>query len=249
MLVFNCYFTVYFISIGKYDIQMKDRIFDNKITTIEEIMKFADIFALQLNYKIALHSNRYVDKYPIIFEQGSCEYSSNLDHLLDHWISGTDAAATIGRDYFFLSIFKNCCDCAVLRDRNHITVMRCGAIVCIVEAWSPHAETDLIFDSINDKYNKNAALSFPQYQKSIFSFATFTDLIVLYQLTYSSTNQNFERSELQQFDMKLLDERVAFVQCLLKICQFIVGVKCPNKPFHLAPGHKTKTTNGHNVTW
>ena len=53
----------------------------------------------------------------------------------------------------------------------------------------------------------------------------------------------------KEYDVANLDGRIRFLVDVVKLCRWIIWIQSPNNRFHLIPGQKAMTSNGHSITW
>jgi hypothetical protein len=102
---------------------------------------------------------------------------------------------------------------------------------------------------LTDKLDEGAIKLFPANSQSIFAMTSFPNSIYIYAMDFHLTSNAFTITQLRGFDMRHLAERVQFVQAIFKIAQWISKVGGPQAPFHLVPGVRFETPNGHHITW
>ena len=73
--------------------------------------------------------------------------------------------------------------------------------------------------------------------------------INLYSIEFDATTSTFSTSPLCSFDLRHLHERVRCIKAIFKMAEWMSTVSGPREGFHLYPGVRTQTTNGHQVTW
>lgn len=237
---------------------MKERISANAIPTS---MSLHDVVCSDLSYKIAIKSQDYVDQFPGVFELGQCEYRSGIDTLLDHILVGNvglSEMTTIGRNNSFLTVFDACCNFELYRDqvdssslslkRPDDTVVANGAVCFKEEAKGNRIDVEVARLELTDKFSPDAIRLFPSGSHSIFGMTTFPHIINLYAIRHTAAGA-YTTDLITAFDMRQLDERVRFVKAVFKMAEWMCGIKGPNEYFHLVPGVRRETPNGHHVTW
>ena len=208
---------------------MKDRIFSAANQT-----DVRAAFCSDLQYKIAVTKLKYVREFPNVFEYGESQYGVAVDSLLEHLLVGNVGLAevtTTSRNADFLKIFDACCGYQLFRDqhdpssvgalRPDDTLMFNGAMVFRNEAKGDLRLKLMAEGELTDKLDEGAIKLFPANSQTIFSMTTFPNSIHIYALDFDLASNEFTITHLQGFDMRLLPERVRFVQAVFKIAQWI----------------------------
>lgn len=224
-------------------------------------MNLNDVVQTDMSYKIAITRQKYVDMFPEVFELGECEYQGGIDTLLDHILVGNvglSEMTTIGRNNSFLTVFDACCNFELYRDqvdpssvalkRPDDTVVANGAVSFKEEAKGNRIDMEVARRELTEKFSPDAVRLFPSGSHSIFGMTTFPHVINLYSIRLTAAGV-YASDLITNFDMRQLDERVRFVKAVFKMAEWMCGIKGPNQHFHLVPGVRRETTNGHHVTW
>ncbi len=240
-------------------VEMKSRIFG---APKWDGTDFKDLLAKKLGYKIAVKDNRYVREYSAVFELGDCEYGVAVDSFLEHNLAGNTGSemTTVTRNGDFLKIFDVCCGytlyrdqvdpSSIVRNRPDDTIVHHGAVCLKNEAKADALEEENAKLELSAKMNRDAYLVFPEGRQSIIGMTSFPFKINLYSIDHDMSTQNFVTRGLKSYDLRRLVERVAFIEDIFKIAQWISTVTKPQvEGFHLIPDIRFKTTNGHHITW
>ena len=103
---------------------------------------------------------------------------------------------------------------------------------------------------LTDKLNTEALKVFPANSHCIFGMTSFPNTINLHSIGFDSKTNSFFTSPISSFDLRHLSERVRFIKAVFKIAEWISDVPGPHEEFfHLIPGVRRKTPNGHHITW
>jgi hypothetical protein len=256
LLLFNFVYVVLSATLPR--VSMRQRIFEHSVV----VGNFDVILAEQLTYKIVVKGSDFVAQFPGVFEQGVCEYGVAIDSLLEHVLvgnTGLSEMVTVTRNGDFLKVFDICCNFSVMRDqkdpssvfrlRPDDTIVSHGAVMLKNEAKGDIQYAEVAKEELTKKLDKSAMSVFPANSQSIIGMTTFPNSISLYSIDYNHADMKFETSHLKSYDMRHLEQRVTFVQDIFKIAQWMSTVTGPQLPFHLIPGVRTKTPNGHHITW
>ncbi len=122
---------------------------------------------------------------------------------------------------------------------NGILVMK--GVAKATQTAMMESRTELV-----SKFHKTAYKLFPAGSGSIPAVMTCNELIGLYSISYF--NKRFIQELIKQYDLRNMDGRVEFIVDIFKIIIWIMSQTNPVEGFHLAPGVKRKTRNGHHIT-
>lgn len=238
---------------------MKAKIFNHAQS---EVTSLSAVLASELKYKIAVTQAKFVESHGDTFELGESEYGVAVDSLLEHILVGNVGASemtTVSRNADFLKVFDICCGYMVYRDqvdpssivrkRSDDTGVNRGCVCFKNEAKADPSEAEVARQELKDKLSPDALRVFPANSQSIFGMTSFPHLINIYNIAFNSTSNTFYTTLLCSFDMRHLNERVRFIRAVFKIAEWMSTVPGPHEEFHLVPGVRTKTPNGHHVTW
>lgn len=138
---------------------------------------------------------------------------------------------------------------SIVRKRPDDTIVNRGCVCLKNEAKADQIEAEDARKELTDKLNPEALKVFPANSKSIFGMTTFPNLINLFSIGFDSKANSFSTSPIASFDVRHLSERVRFIKAVFKIAEWISAVPGPHEEFHLIPGVRRKTPNGHHITW
>jgi len=202
-------------------------------------------------------------RFPEVFELGECEYGVAVDSFLEHKLAGNQGLSeitTVSRNADFIKIFDICCGFNVYRDqtdpssvvrqRPDDTIIVNGAVCMKNEAKGDSRDAEIACQELTDKLGPDALMVFPSNCFSIIGITSFPDRISIYSIDFHIGTNTFSTDHIKTLDMRLLDERVEFIQDIFKIAQWMSTVRKPRQEgFHLIPERRLQTTNGHHVTW
>eukprot|EP01031_Cornospumella_fuschlensis_P028569 gene28569-34487_t len=241
-------------------VRMKDRIFGHAESGGSDL---SAVLASELKYKIVVTQAKFVESHGDTFELGECEYGVAVDSLLEHILVGnvgTSEMTTVSRNADFLKIFDISCGYRVYRDhvdpssivrrRSDDTGVYRGCACFKNVAKANISEEDAARKELTDKLSPDALRVFPANSQSIFGMTSFPQLINIYNIGFNSTSNMFHTTLLCSFDMRHLEQRVCFIRAVFKIAEWISTVPGAREELlHLVPGVRTRTPNGHHVTW
>ena len=195
---------------------------------------------------------------PDFFERGNAEYGETIDvwlrFKLTNYASETSVVAV---DNLWIVVMKDLCNVDILIDehdassmpriRPDFTAAYNSMLVMKGEAKASAIKMVAAADDLITKFHPTAYLMFPAGCKSIPAVTTSNERIDLYSLAYNGVQftMKLERS----YNMSQMLERVFFVRDLFNIMRWIVSQSRPRELFHLFPGVRTHTRNGHYVTF
>ena len=205
---------------------------------------------------------KYVTLFSDTFELGDCVYGVAVDSFLEHILAGNVGAAemaTVTMNGDFLKIFDNCCGYELYRDeadpssivqkRLDDTVVVNGSVCLKIGAKGNLIELEAARKELTDKFSPDAVRVFPMNSQSIFGMTGCPNFINLYSVGFNAVTSTFFTNPLHIFDLRHLDERVRFIKTVFKIAEWMSTVSRPCEGFHLFPGVRKKTPNGHHITW
>jgi serine/threonine protein kinase len=236
---------------------MRDRINGSPLNCAPEDAPHAT-----LPFLIASMSQELVAQYPLIFEFGKAEYDHSIDSFISHIELGEGEGAAIGLDREWLIPFQNCINGTVFQDqhdpssqtrlRPDFTIVCKRAIALKVESKGREADMAAARAELTDKFHPTAFGQFPAPYFSIFGFVTCPSKIDIYMLSFDRRTGTFTSSLLQQgeFNVRTVpSERIRFVQVIFNIMRWLCSIQGPYEDFHLVPGIRTRSPNGHHITY
>jgi hypothetical protein len=137
---------------------------------------------------------------------------------------------------------------SMVRLRPNVTQYLNGAMLLKVEQNASQEELLIARGERVARLNKDAYLVFPKDNRSIFGFASAGGLIDMVEIYVAHTG-TFNAHLLSSFNLTATEGKVAFLETLMKFLRFVVTIDGPNQSFHLIPGSRRQTPNGHHVTW
>lgn len=211
-----------------------------------------DVVASDLSYKIAGTCKKYVDLFPDVFILGKCEYGIAVDALLQHLMEnviGSCDLTTHARNSNFLAIFDQFCDHQVYWGRLVDSVVANGAVGLRIAARREPSDADAAHGDLIGSVSPEAPRVFPFNSQSIYGMTAFPYLLNLYSIGYSTITRTFFTEDIACYDMRHMHERVRFVKAVFRIAEWMSTISGPNEEFHLIPGVRDRTPNGHHITW
>mmetsp|Transcript_16908 Transcript_16908/g.24488 ORF Transcript_16908/g.24488 Transcript_16908/m.24488 type:complete len:431 (+) Transcript_16908:41-1333(+) len=211
----------------------------------------------ELAFKLPTSSVVFVNTYPQCFELAYGEVASSVDWWLYHPIDGEAEISVVSIDAGWLHVILCLCEVQILRDqasessvdttRRDATVTKNGAIVIAHEGKFAASQLEAATNSLTAKLFPEARLLFPMGTFEIVGIVTSATSVQMLRIFWHG--DEFHTTVLHSYDVSSLEDRMRFLIDIAKLCKWIANVKQPNKSFHLFPGVRTKTTNGHFVTW
>jgi len=236
---------------------MRDRIAEYPLRCAPEDAPYAPS-----TFLIASTNQELVRQYPNIFEFGKAEYNLGIDSFISHDELGEGEGAAAGLDREWLLSFQNCVGAVICYDqhdsssrtrlRPQVTVLCNGAIV--LKVLSKGREIDMLAAraELTEKFHTTASDQFPTPYFSIFGVVTCPSKIEIYMLSFDRRTNTFTSSLLPQgtFNVRNVpNDRIRFVQVIFNIMRWLSSIEGPHQQFHLIPGIRTQTPNGHHITF
>lgn len=236
-------------------VNVKERIEQCRVSSSKS---FRDVLAQPLPFKIPISTSDYVNADPNLFEMGrSVEYLMSVDTFLDHQLlSFSSEQAVVVLDGMWQIVLKKIADVTIYFDqhdpssqasyRPDFTAMHEDAIVMKGEAKALLSDmNDHRYDLIN-KFHSGAYKMFPKGCTEIPAVTTCNEQIRLFGISYF--NRRYSLNQIRVYDVSALPGRISFIQDLFKLMIWILSQTEPMEKFHLVPGLRIKTRNGHHVT-
>jgi hypothetical protein len=219
----------------------------------------------QLPFKIVVADYAYVEEYRAIFEQGKAEYNYAVDMLLGNRNIGDSEMTTAIRDSYWLSILDVLLksidgSSRVILNQHDISSLpgkRPDAVIMYNNAHILKNEAKATLEKMNDadinchlsiKYANQAFLTFPR-NRSVIGILSCPQSIILKEIRYDFSKQEYTEHVLVSFCMDNLDTRVKFIVTIFNIIRYLLSVTGPVENFHLVPNVPITTANGHTVVW
>jgi hypothetical protein len=96
--------------------------------------------------------------------------------------------------------------------------------------------------------NQDAHLVFPRGHQSILGIVSAGGLIDIVEIAAVGIG-SFSTRLLKSFNLATIPGKVRFLETLVRFLRYVVTIDGPNQSFHLVPGVRRKTPNGHHITW
>jgi hypothetical protein len=196
-------------------------------------------------------------QYSAVFELGVAEYGACVEAWLEHQLlSSTSEQAVVILDGNWQSVLKSIANLNILLDEHDIssqkklrpdfTAIFNGILVMKGEAKATLTDMMASRHELVSKFHQTAHKLFPASSGSIPAVMTCNELISLYSISYF--NKRFIQVLIKQYDVRNINGRVEFIVDIFKIIIWIMSQINPVEGFHLAPGVRLKTRNGHHIT-
>jgi len=218
---------------------------------------FTSLLSLPLSFKIPITGEDFVDMLPAVFELDMAEYTQSIDIWLGHrLISYSSERAVVILDGMWQTLFKSLAMADILLDefdassksryRPDFTVMNNGVLVMKGEAKATLTNMMASCGDLISKFHPSAYKLFPRGSSSIPAVLTCNEKVQLFSLSHY--NRNFSMNLVKQYDVTEIPGRAEFISDVFKLLIWTVSQLEPVEGFHLAPGVRTRTRNGHHVT-
>ena len=196
-----------------------------------------------------------VQRYPGSLQLGCAEYELAVDNWLAHKMVGASEAAVTALDGHWLGLLQDTLHAVIFRDqrgpssrarlRPDATVVLNNAVLLIVE--SKASAVDLHENDLTRKLFPEAARVFPKGSQSTVGVLVSPSHAYLYEIKL--VVGSFQAVQLAAYTVSNMVDRLRFITDILKLCRWFITVEGPNTQFHLMPNVRTRTPNGHYVTW
>jgi hypothetical protein len=236
-------------------VNVKERIQQCRVSSSTS---FRELLAQPLPFKIPINTSEYVNANPSLFELGrSVEYMGSVDSFLDHQLlTSSSEQAVVVLDGMWQIVLKKIADVAIYLDqtdpssqaryRPDFTATHGDAIVMKGEAKALLNDmNDHRFDLIS-KFHDGAYKMFPNGCTEIPAVTTCNEQIRLFGISHF--DRRYSLNPIRVYDVSALTGRISFIQDLFKLMIWILSQTDPVERFHLVPGVRLKTRNGHHVT-
>ena len=214
-----------------------------------------EAFAQPLDFMIPTGNAALVRDYPATFELGMGSFGLSMDSWLEHKVVGDSEVAVTTLDGSWLGLLQDVFHAAILRDEKDVssraylrpdaTALFRNAVGLKIEAKAK--AVDLRSDDLTRKLFPDAYLVFPIGSLSIVGALTSITQCELIKISYNENTRAFETAPLGQYTVSILPDRVRFITDIVKLCRWFVTIT--GTRFHLTPNVRTRTPNGHFVTW
>jgi hypothetical protein len=235
---------------------MRDKVVACRVV---EGISFTEILKEPLPFKISVATSKYVISYPQYFTLEDCEYEASLDSWLNHHVLNyTSEQSTVALDALWQNVLKRLCILTVLLDehdssslpskRPDFTALYNNMIVMKGEAKATEQDMQSMSDELINKFHGTAYKSFPRGSNSIPAVMTCVNALNLFAITFNEYG-TYGLTLIQSYDFSSISGRVSFSIDLIKICRWIISQTMPIGKNHLVPTVRTRTPNGHHVTF
>lgn len=124
-----------------------------------------------------------------------------------------------------------------------------GCVVTIVESKGVVTLGGVARAELTDKLHPLAYKKFPVDCLSIVGITTTDAEVNLYSLSYNPITRNYSSALLKRYMVTELEDRRAFILDVFKLACWMLTVRSSGCMSHLVPGVRTRTPNGHFITW
>mmetsp|Transcript_18925 Transcript_18925/g.17164 ORF Transcript_18925/g.17164 Transcript_18925/m.17164 type:complete len:336 (-) Transcript_18925:64-1071(-) len=178
---------------------------------------------------------------------------------LSHQICGQAEVAVMSLDFGWIYIIESICNAVILRDqasesstlntRPDATATVFDAVVLKHEAKFKASSLSIAKSELTEKLFDGVQNLFPLGSLEIIGVVTSATNCEIHRIYYDTDDRSFHTDPLENFNVNSIESRVRFIVTIIKLCRWIITCRGPNKGFHLYPGVRTETSNGHHVTW
>jgi hypothetical protein len=212
-----------------------------------------------LPFQIPTAMSSTVNAWPTTFIRGEGSCAAAVDWWLTRSMDGDAEISVMSVDAGWINVIKDACSARVYRDQTHessagqtrtdATITRMNALVMKHEAKYSVEDLPLAVSELLFKLFPGVEMLFPRGSYDIIGIVSCSSLNQIHKITLDSTTGSFSTSLIGEYNVLNVAERVRFLIDIVKLCRWIISVNAPNSKFHLLPGQKIKTSNGHSITW
>ena len=236
-------------------VQLRDIIRENAVADINTAL------TSDLPFRIPLSDLQIVNSYPDIFRFATSAFDPELNVYLAHRAVGSSEMTVNMLDTPWITLLSHLISggsfyfdqydpSSRARLRPDFTFMVNGALAFKREAKYNIADLETARAELIDKLSDETYMLFPTSCSYILGVTSAISETRFYLITYDlGRNIIFESQFLRSFDTSTLDGRVNFLRDFFKVMLWIAGIRGPTRNFHLIPGVRLRTPNGHHITW
>jgi hypothetical protein len=214
-----------------------------------------------LPFKIPTTDLRLVQKYPDVFEHCESNIEVAVRGFMEHTQIGHSETTIVIIDSFWLNLVRKCVNAADVLQNEHdasstypkrpdTSVQVRGALALKGEAKFAASDLTTAFNELTSKFHRNAYKVFPKGSNTIVGITSCIDRIQMNLITFSPQTLGYTAQEHEIYNVNEdVDARVKFLVDMLKVCRWMASISCSNTGFHLTPGLRKATKNGHHITW
>jgi hypothetical protein len=217
--------------------------------------------ASPLNFRIPTIDSNIVLEFGNIFQLARSEFQL----ILEHWLRGVSVGGgdsettTVIDDAKWLELITVSCGAvatylnqkdapSMVQLRSDVSQYVNGAMFLKVGQKAKQQDLGVACEELVDKMSNEAHRAFPRGSNTVVGVASAGGLVEIVLITPGSNGQ-YRANMHTHFNVTLREQKVQFLTELMKYLRFVVTIERPNSDFHLIPGLRRETSNGHHVTW
>jgi hypothetical protein len=214
-----------------------------------------------LPFKIPSNEAELISTYPDVFERGDWlgNYAVNMFLYADCIGTGESIYATISRDdRWFAIIQQSVSNIDILRDETSSRLsLRSNCTICRQFAICLRAVSNKSDDKLRNaelkltkEFSPRGFCVFPEESSSIIGISTSPNYINIYIISFKGETSTYHSRQIACYKVvNDINTKVQFLVTLFKIMRWIASINGPKNKFHLVPGYRKLTNNGHYITW
>jgi len=213
----------------------------------------------KLPFLIPVCNQKWVERYPDCFQLGRAEYDACIDLWLERlWTFPSETPVT-SLDQMWIAVITGCIsginvllnqhdESSNVRVRPDTSLTLRGALVLKGEAKQSASDMLAAQTQLIDGFSPEAAKLFSMDGNVMVGITTCSTSAAMYIISFS--NNRFSANLHREYDVQTkMFDRVDFIVDIFKVMRWIAATTGPSQQFHLAPNVRTRTRNGHFVTW
>mmetsp|Transcript_1139 Transcript_1139/g.1453 ORF Transcript_1139/g.1453 Transcript_1139/m.1453 type:complete len:456 (+) Transcript_1139:52-1419(+) len=235
------------------------RIEMSQVLLAEQGINLQDMLSADLPFRIPVIDQQWVNRFPQVFELGHAEYEGCIDMWLQRLWTFPSETAVSALDQMWITVITGCIsginvllnqhdDSSNVRMRPDTSLTLRGALVLKGEAKLLASDMVAAKAQLIDAFFPEAASLFPMHGNVTVGVTTCSTTAAIYVISFS--NGRFSANLYRDYSVQTnVADRVRFIVDIFKIMRWIAATTGPASEFHLIPSVRTRTRNGHFVTW
>lgn len=234
-------------------IPMSDRIRQNGVANLQTALGEG------LPFRIAITDRDWCERYPNVFEFGTSDYGFATEMWLSRLFEFSSEAVVSALDQLWITILQFCVGALTTYVNQHDpssrvrirpdTTILCQRALCLkAEAKLLATSMGEAEDQLRDSFFPGAGGCFPTNGQCAVGVVTSSTAATMYIIHWRDNHAVLQRIADYSLQQRV-DDRVRFIVDIFKVARWMVTITGPVNSFHLLPGIRRRTRNGHHITW